>query len=90
MITVSAMKTRRLKGFCGKLPHGTYGALGGPGTAYARPGAEGCGGPHEDEDERPTAGTLAAWWPYLLISRSCAGGIRGADGETTSPPRTVP
>ena len=47
-------------------------------------------GHHEDEDERPTAGTLAAWWPYLLISRSCAGGIRGADGETTSPPVTVP
>ena len=42
------------------------------------------------EDERPTAGTLAAWWPYLLISRSRAGGIRGADGETTSPPVTVP
>ena len=47
------------------------------------------GGGHH-EDERPTAGTLAAWWPYLLISRSCDGGIRGADGETTSPPVTVP
>ena len=29
------------------------------------------------------------WLAYSLMSRSCAGGMRGGDGETTSPPVTV-
>ena len=89
MITVSAMENSQIKRF---FVENFRTALTGRWAAQ-EPRMRGRvlrGGHHEDEDERPTAGTLAAWWPYLLISRSCAGGIRGADGETTSPPRTVP
>ena len=36
----------------------------------------------------PTANTRG-WLAYSLMSRSCAGGMRGGDGDTTNPPVTV-
>ena len=43
--------------------------------------------------ETPARANLTAntrgWLAYSLMSRSCAGGIRGGDGDTMSPPVTV-
>ena len=45
------------------------------------------------EAERPARANLTVntrgWLAYSLMSRSCAGGMRGGDGDTTSPPVTV-
>ena len=45
------------------------------------------------EAESPARANITAntrgWLAYSLMSRSCAGGIRGGDGDTMSPPITV-
>ena len=67
MITVSAMENSQIKRF---FVENSRTALTGCWAAQ-EPRMRGRvlrGVTHEDEDERLTAGTLAAWCPYLLIS----------------------
>ena len=48
---------------------------------------------HHAADPTPAQPNLTAntrgWLAYSLMSRSGAGGMRGGDGDTTSPPVTV-
>ena len=66
------------------------GALSAPrtGTATARLGPG-----HQAADPTHAQPNLTAntrgWLAYSLMSRSGAGGMRGGDGDTTSPPVTV-
>ena len=81
------MENPRNHSFLWKTP--TEAAERPTGAATARAGARG-GHP---EAESPARGNLTVntrgWLAYSLMSRSCAGGIRGGDGDTTSPPITV-
>ena len=79
-------KTSEITGFCGKLK---VEALSNPRSRFFGPAGQE-GRPEADSLSRAnlaanTRGGLA----YSLMSWSGAGGMRGSDGDTTSPPVTV-
>ena len=79
-------KTSKTTGFCGKPK---VEALSNPRSRFWGPaGQEG----HPEADWLSLANLAAnthGGLAYSLMSRSGAGGMRGGDGDTTSPPVTV-
>ena len=88
-------KTLGITGFCGKLPRGVLRRpRGRDRAADGKRGRGGGGGGGHPEADSLSRANLAAnthgWLAYSPMRRSCAGGMRGGDGERTSPPVTVP
>ena len=79
-------KTSKIIGFCGKLK---VEALGNLRAAFLVRLVK-RGHPEADYLSRANlAANTHGGLPYSLMSRSGCGGMRGGDGDTTSPPVTV-